>query len=67
MQCNLTEFACAVLHHYLQISKRAQITCGTFAKGAGYPFDPFAFGNRKLHATPSMSAMYCWDNFILNK
>jgi hypothetical protein len=36
-------------------------------KVIGYPFEPFACGIRELHATPSMSAIYRWENFILNK
>jgi hypothetical protein len=31
----------------------------------GYPFDPFACGNRELLATPCMSAIYRWQNFTL--
>ncbi len=34
-------------------------------KVIGYPFDPFTCGNRELHATPSMSAIQRWENFIL--
>jgi hypothetical protein len=33
----------------------------------GYPFDPVACGNRDLHATQSMLAIYCWENFFSNK
>jgi hypothetical protein len=33
----------------------------------GYPFDPFACGNRELCATPSMIAIYRWENFMSNK
>jgi hypothetical protein len=36
-------------------------------KEIGYPFDPFACGNRELHATPSMLAIYRRENAILNK
>jgi hypothetical protein len=52
-----------------QLAKRDPLTCGAVAKGnrIGYPFDPFACGNRELHATPSMSAIYRWGNDILNK
>jgi len=52
-----------------QVAKRAQITCVVvlLQKVIGYPFDPFACGNRELHATPSMSAIYRWENVIYNK
>jgi hypothetical protein len=36
-------------------------------KVIGYPFDPFACGNRELHATPNMLAIYRWENFFPNK
>ncbi len=36
-------------------------------KVIGYPFDPFACGNRELHATQSMLAIYRWENFFSNK
>jgi hypothetical protein len=56
---------------------QCSITLYQFAKGLreivllqkviGYPFEPFACGIRKLHATPSMPAIYRWKNIILNK
>jgi hypothetical protein len=36
-------------------------------KVIGYPFDPFACGNRELHARPSMLAIYRWENLYSNK
>jgi hypothetical protein len=35
-------------------------------KVIGYPLDPFACGNRELHATPRMSAIYRWEDLISN-
>jgi hypothetical protein len=50
-----------------QLANRAQITCGGVAKCNRLPFlTPFPFGNHKLHTTPSMLAIYRWENFILN-
>jgi hypothetical protein len=36
-------------------------------KVIGYPYELFVYGIRELHATPSMSATYRWENFILNQ
>jgi len=55
MRCSITLY---------QFANRAEITCGAVAKG--YTFDPFACGNRELHATLSMSAIYRWESFSLN-
>jgi hypothetical protein len=54
MRCSITLY---------QYAKRAQITCGAVSKNViGYPLDAFACGNRELHASPRMSAIYRWEN-----
>jgi len=53
-----------------EFAKWAQITFGAVAKRKmvnGYHLDPFACSNDELHATSSMSAIYQWENFILNQ
>jgi hypothetical protein len=58
MRCSITLY---------QFAKRTQITCDAVAKGNRlHPFDAFVCGNRELHATPCVSAMYRWENFIRN-
>jgi hypothetical protein len=52
----------AVLHYPLSICQGSK-TCGAVAKGNWIPFSN-PCGNRELHATPIMSTIYCWENFI---
>jgi hypothetical protein len=61
---NLIAFACG-----------APLPFGNLLKGLlaqlhkviGHPFDHFACGICELHATPIMSAIYCWENLIQKK
>jgi hypothetical protein len=50
-----------------QFATRAQILVVLLQKVIGYSSEPFACGIRELHATPSMAAIYRWENLILNK
>jgi hypothetical protein len=63
----LTEFACGAPLPFTNLQKGLRQLVVLLQKVIGYPFEPFARGISELHATLSMSAIYCWKNIILNK
>jgi hypothetical protein len=63
----LTEFACGVPLPFTNLLKGLRQLVVLLQKVIGYPFEPFACGICELHATPNMSAIYRWENLILNK
>jgi hypothetical protein len=65
--CKSTEFACGASLPFTNLLKGLRQLVVLLQKVIGYPFEPFACGIRELHATPSMSAIYRWENFISNK
>jgi hypothetical protein len=56
--CNLMEFACGAPLPFTNLVKGFRQLVVLLQKVIGYPFDSFACGNRELHATPRMSAIY---------
>jgi hypothetical protein len=63
----VTEFACGAPLPFAKLLKGLRYLVELLQKVIGYPFDPFACGNRELHATQSMLAIYRWENFFSNK
>ncbi len=63
----MTEFACGAPLPFAKLLKGLRQLVVLLQKVIGYPFDPFACGNRELHATPSMLAIYRWESFFSNK
>jgi hypothetical protein len=63
----VSEFACGALLPFAKLLKGLGQLVVLLQKVIGYPFDPFACGNRELHATQSMLAIYRWENFFSNK
>jgi hypothetical protein len=57
MHANVTEFACGAPLPYVKLLKGLRQLVVLLQKVIGYPFDPFACGNRELHVTPSMLAI----------
>ncbi len=59
---NFTKFACGAPLPFVNLPGLKKLVV-LLQKVIGYPFSN-ACGNRELHATPIMSAIYCWENLI---
>ncbi len=59
---NFTKFACGAPLPFVNLPGLEKLVV-LLQKVIGYPFSK-AFGNRELHATSIMSAIYCWENLI---
>jgi hypothetical protein len=57
----MTEFACGAPLPFAKLLKGLRQLVVLLQKVISYPFDPFACGNRELHATPIMLAIYRWS------